>query len=321
MRRATAVVLALCVGLMASRGDAAENQALIAAGRYAVITGHCNNCHTADYQRREGDVPESRWLMGRDVGHVGAWGATYPGNLRRIVRSMGEQEWVRYAQTLKTRGGMPWWSLHETSAAELQAMYHFIHSLGPTGPEAPAYAPPGSQPHTPLIVIVTAATVGVTTPPAPVPPADIDLPAAAWTPDQAAIARGRHLIVTGHCNNCHTDDYGKTEGRLPDQYWLRGSVLGNRGRWGTTYASNLRITANLLSEEDWANYVHTAKMRPPMPWWALHETRIADLRAMYQFIRSLGVVGAPARDFVPADQAPPLPYTVWPDIFASWANP
>ena len=30
----------------------------IERGRYMVLTGHCNNCHTAGYAPREGDVPK-----------------------------------------------------------------------------------------------------------------------------------------------------------------------------------------------------------------------------------------------------------------------
>jgi mono/diheme cytochrome c family protein len=37
-------------------------------GRYLVLLGHCNNCHTATYMERAGNVPESDWLLGNPVG-------------------------------------------------------------------------------------------------------------------------------------------------------------------------------------------------------------------------------------------------------------
>jgi len=52
-----------------------------------------------------------------------------------------------------------------------------------------------------------------------------------------------------------------------------------------------------------------------MPWWALHETDAEDLRAMYQFIKSLGPPGEPAPAPLPADRKPAPPYMHWPAIF------
>jgi len=52
-----------------------------------------------------------------------------------------------------------------------------------------------------------------------------------------------------------------------------------------------------------------------MPWWALHETDAEDLRAMYQFIKSLGPPGEPAPAPLPADREPAPPYMHWPAIF------
>jgi mono/diheme cytochrome c family protein len=68
-------------------------------GRYMVLTGHCNNCHTAGYTKREGNVPEKDWLLGSSpFGYRGTWGTTYASNLRLSVQAFSEVEWVQYAQ-------------------------------------------------------------------------------------------------------------------------------------------------------------------------------------------------------------------------------
>src|SRR5215470_20240312 len=103
---------------------AAESDAdVLARGRYMVVTGHCNNCHTAGYQQSSGRTPEKDWLTGRDIGHRGPWGTTYPANLRINVNRMSEPEWVAYAANLKNVPAMPWWSLRDTATEDLRAMY------------------------------------------------------------------------------------------------------------------------------------------------------------------------------------------------------
>src|SRR5215510_6035371 len=149
MRRA-ASLLYLALSL-ATATAAAQDSGAIARGRYMVVTGHCNNCHTAGYQQSSGKTPERDWLTGRDIGHRGPWGTTYPANLRINVNKMSESEWVAYAQTLKTRPGMPWWSVRETAPADLRAMYLFIKSLGPSDIPSRAALPPGEEPKTPVI--------------------------------------------------------------------------------------------------------------------------------------------------------------------------
>ena len=127
------------------------------------------------------------------------------------------------------------------------------------------------------------------------------------------LERGRYMIVTGHCNNCHTAGYAAKEGKLPEKDWLMGSgALGYRGPWGTTYASNLRISVANLTEDAWVHYARNLRTRGPMPFWSVNDTSEADLRAMYRYIKSLGPVGEPAREFVPPGEEPKPPYVQWP---------
>jgi mono/diheme cytochrome c family protein len=70
--------------------------------------------------------------------------------------------------------------------------------------------------------------------------------------DATQVERGRYMVLTGHCNNCHTAGYAQKEGTVPEKDWLLGSgAQGWRGPWGTTYASNLRVNAHAMTEDGW----------------------------------------------------------------------
>lgn len=134
-------------------------------------------------------------------------------------------------------------------------------------------------------------------------------PFAARAQGSPQIERGRYMVLTGHCNNCHTAGYAPKEGNVPEKDWLLGSgPLGWRGPWGTTYASNLRLTAPAMTEEQWVQYIKTFKPRPPMPWWSMKETTEEDLRAMYRYIKSLGPAGQHAQPYLPPGKEPRQPY-------------
>jgi mono/diheme cytochrome c family protein len=125
---------------------------------------------------------------------------------------------------------------------------------------------------------------------------------------QSDLERGRYMVVTGHCNNCHTAGYSGKQGNIPEKEWLLGNPVGFRSPAGTTYGTNLRLTVQNFTEEQWVKYAKGAKPRPPMPWWSLHDTSEQDLRAMYRYIRHLGPAGKPTPDFVPPDKEPAPPY-------------
>ncbi len=114
------------------------------------------------------------------------------------------------------------------------------------------------------------------------------------------IERGRYLVKVGGCNDCHTAGYGMSAGKVAEKDWLQGDQLGWRGPWGTTYPTNLRLSMNAVSENDWIKMAQTFQARPPMPWFALHDMDREDLRAIYRFVRHLGPAGKPA----PAALAP-----------------
>lgn len=132
-----------------------------------------------------------------------------------------------------------------------------------------------------------------------------NLPAQAADPQ---VERGRYLTRIAGCNDCHTAGYQQKNGAVAEQDWLTGDSIGWRGAWGTTYATNLRLHVEPLSEAQWVTIVRNKPARPPMPWYALRDMTDDDLRALYAFIRHLGPAGQSAPGFVPPGQEPVTPY-------------
>lgn len=114
------------------------------------------------------------------------------------------------------------------------------------------------------------------------------------------IQRGRYLVKTIGCNDCHTPFFGMKNGDVPEKDWLIGDQVGWKGPWGTTYPTNLRERVQGMSEAEFVQYAKTLKTRPPMPWYALNAMTKEDLRAMYRFVKSLG----PSTNKVPAGLLP-----------------
>jgi mono/diheme cytochrome c family protein len=148
---AAAVLGLAAVAYHANAGDAAKSRDSIARGRYLVKIAGCNDCHTAGYASSGGAVPEAEWLKGDAVGWNGAWGTTYPANLRLRLGELTEDQWVKVAKTAKFRPPMPWFALHDMSEADLRALHRYVRSLGPAGSPAPAYLPPDAKPSGPVI--------------------------------------------------------------------------------------------------------------------------------------------------------------------------
>lgn len=136
-------------------------------------------------------------------------------------------------------------------------------------------------------------------------------PAAKGKPDPW-IERGRYVVAIGGCNDCHTPGYAENGGKADEKLLLTGDSLGWHGPWGTTYAVNLRIFMQNLTEREWIKAARKMQARPPMPFWALNRMGTGDLRAVYRYIRSLGPAGAPAPDFVPPGTMPKPPYVQFP---------
>ena len=127
---------------------------LLARGEYLVRIAGCNDCHTAAYAERQGEVDKAEWLMGSPLGYRGPWGTTYAANLRSRLADMDEAQWLEYSAKLRTRPLMPDFAVRAMTEEDRRALYRFIRSLGPGGGDAPAYLPPGKMPPAPYLDLV-----------------------------------------------------------------------------------------------------------------------------------------------------------------------
>lgn len=137
-------------------------------------------------------------------------------------------------------------------------------------------------------------------------------PATKPAPVGKSVDRGRYLVQIAGCNDCHTSGYMQMEGKIPEAQWLTGDSFGWRGPWGTTYAVNLRLYMQNLTEEQWVKLAHELKARPPMPAYNLHAMTQDDLRAIYRYVRHAGPAGSAAPAYVPPDQEPKPPFAQFP---------
>ena len=135
---------------------------------------------------------------------------------------------------------------------------------------------------------------------------------AGGVPVQDAQARGRYLMKTSGCNDCHTAGYIQTDGKVPEKDWLTGDALGWQGPWGTTYAPNLRLYFAAMNEEGWLVEARKRAFGPPMPSPSLRAMSDDDLRAIYHFVRALGPAGKPAPVYAPPGQHVAGPVVVFP---------
>ncbi len=125
-----------------------DHDAQIERGRYLVSVSGCNDCHTPGYPESGGTLPDTDWLIGSGVGFQGPWGTTYPSNLRLLIASRSESQWLERARNA-TRPPMPWFSLRNMTDSDLKAIYAFVRALGPKGEAAPDYVPAGQAALTP----------------------------------------------------------------------------------------------------------------------------------------------------------------------------
>jgi len=129
--------------------------------------------------------------------------------------------------------------------------------------------------------------------------------------DAATLDRGRYIVKTAGCNDCHTPGYAQSAGAVEESLWLTGDTLGWSGPWGTTYPINLRQFVQSVTPEQWLQIARTPA-RPPMPWFALRDMTDADVMAIYHYVRSLGPAGSIAPAYVPPGQPAKTPVVQYP---------
>lgn len=155
------------------------------------------------------------------------------------------------------------------------------------------------------------------------------------TPDEL-IARGKYLIETTGCHDCHTPKTFGPEGMKLDEtkllsghpedfqlYSVDTSVVGPGkwtltndhltawvGPWGMSFASNLTpdnaTGLGAVSEEMFIKTLREGKMKgvgrqilPPMPYEVFGKMTDDDLRAMYAYLHSIPAVNNKVHEPVP----------------------
>jgi mono/diheme cytochrome c family protein len=131
----------------------AADTSQVARGRYLVTIGGCNDCHTAGFMQEGMKIAEKDWLKGNQVGFQGPWGTSYPANLRLVINSMNEAQWLKHARQDRMPP-MPAYVLQQMKEDDLKAIYAYVKSLGDPGVAAPAYVAPGGKVNTPYFVFV-----------------------------------------------------------------------------------------------------------------------------------------------------------------------
>ena len=132
------------------------------------------------------------------------------------------------------------------------------------------------------------------------------------TASEVSVERGLRVSIVSGCHDCHTEGYRESDGNVKQEKSLKGSGLGWRGPWGTTYAANLRQYMQTLTEAQWIAKAKALETRPPMPWDNVRAMTRQDLRAIYRYIRHLGPAGDAAPAYMPPDKEPPPPYVTFP---------
>jgi mono/diheme cytochrome c family protein len=184
---------------------------------------------------------------------------------------------------------------------------------------------------------VTAApttTIGSPIPDAAAQPAAVAAPA----PDAAKIARGRYLVTTSVCNDCHTPWKMGPKGPEPDmtrmlsghpetmvlpaapqpqEPWVMTAAGTNTawaGPWGVSYTANLTPDPETgLGKWTLRNFVETIRtgrhmgrgreILPPMPYPMYRNFTDADLGAIFAYLQSI----PPVRNRVPEPLPPAAP--------------
>lgn len=152
------------------------------------------------------------------------------------------------------------------------------------------------------------------------------------------VARGKYIVTTGGCGDCHTPKIMTANGPMEDTtrilagfpegetlppldlktvapgnwYVTEKNLAAWVGPWGISYASNLtpdnETGIGTLSEEMFIKTLREGKfmgvgrpLLPPMPWQVFAQKTDEDLKAIYAYLKSL----PPIKNKVPDPVPPP----------------
>ena len=135
------------------------------------------------------------------------------------------------------------------------------------------------------------------------------VPSSLLAADEVSVERGLYISIIGGCHFCHTEGYREAEGKIDPEKALKGSSIGWKGPWGTTYAANLRETAMSYNNEDkWVDHLKNRVNLPPMPGYQVQAMSESDLRSLYLYIKSLGASGELPPFYREPGKEPRTPY-------------
>ena len=156
---------------------------------------------------------------------------------------------------------------------------------------------------------------------------------AAKTPTTAdRVARGKYIVNTAGCNDCHTPWKMGEKGPEPDLtrflsghpeklrmpkvdlppgHWMGAPYMTEfQGPWGKTYAMNLTPDVNtgigIWTEDMFIRAIregrHMGQSRPimpPMPWTVYRNLTDEDLKSVYAFLRTIPAVHNRVHEYEP----------------------
>ncbi|HTX02199.1 MAG TPA: hypothetical protein VMD07_00860 [Candidatus Acidoferrales bacterium] len=146
--------LLACIVGAAANAASSSSAPSIARGKYLVVFGACNDCHTPGWRDTFGNVPVAKWLIGSNVGFRGPWGTIYPANVRQRFAQITENEWLAMVRTREGPAPMIWHDLRILSLDDQRSIYRFVRSLGSAGPPTLQDVPAQVEPKTPYITTV-----------------------------------------------------------------------------------------------------------------------------------------------------------------------
>jgi mono/diheme cytochrome c family protein len=147
-------LLLACIAGAAANAASSSKAASIARGKYLVVFGACNDCHTPGWRETFGKIPVRNWLIGSSVGFRGPWGTIYPANVRKRFTEITEDQWLAMVRTREGPAPMIWHDLRVLSLDDQRAIYRFVRSLGNAGPQTLQDVSPDLEPKTPYIIEV-----------------------------------------------------------------------------------------------------------------------------------------------------------------------
>jgi hypothetical protein len=153
------------------------------------------------------------------------------------------------------------------------------------------------------------------------------------------VARGKYLVNSGGCSDCHTPKIYTDMGPVPDTTkllagyyadeklpWADLSMIGPGkwvmteqnfsawlGPWGISYAANLTpdnaTGIGAMSEEMFIKTLREGKwmgvgrpLMPPMPWQGIGLLNDQDLKCMYAYLQSIKPIHNPVPQPTPPDK-------------------